>query len=67
VIVTIDSHTGEVLASASYPDFNPNNRSAVVMSQTRNRAMTDVFEPGSTMKPLTLVAALESGRYTTDS
>jgi cell division protein FtsI (penicillin-binding protein 3) len=55
-----------VLASASYPDFNPNNRSGV-MSQTRNRAMTDVFEPGSTMKPLTLVAALESGRYTTDS
>jgi cell division protein FtsI (penicillin-binding protein 3) len=67
VILTIDSHSGEVLASASYPDFNPNNRSNVVMSQTRNRAMTDVFEPGSTMKPLTLVAALESGRYTTES
>lgn len=67
VILTIDSHSGEVLASASYPDFNPNNRSNVIMSQTRNRAMTDVFEPGSTMKPLTLVAALESGRYTIDS
>lgn len=65
VIVTIDSRTGEVLASASYPDFNPNNRSTVTMSQTRNRAVTDVFEPGSTMKPLTLVAALESGRYET--
>lgn len=65
VIVTIDSQTGEVLASASYPDFNPNNRSTVTMSQTRNRALTDVFEPGSTMKPLTLVAALESGRYDT--
>lgn len=67
VIVTLDSRTGEVLASASYPDFNPNNRSTVTMSQTRNRAMTDVFEPGSTMKPLTLVAALESGRYTPDT
>ncbi|WOJ94958.1 penicillin-binding protein 2 [Congregibacter variabilis] len=67
VIVTIDSGTGEVLASASYPDFNPNNRSTVTMSQTRNRAVTDVFEPGSTMKPLTLVAALESGRYETST
>jgi cell division protein FtsI (penicillin-binding protein 3) len=65
VIVTIDSRTGEVLASASYPDFNPNNRTTVTMSQTRNRAVTDVFEPGSTMKPFTLVAALESGRYET--
>jgi cell division protein FtsI (penicillin-binding protein 3) len=62
VIVTLDSHSGEVLASASYPDFNPNNRSGVTMERTRNRAMTDVFEPGSTMKPLTLVAALESGQ-----
>ncbi|MFT7286371.1 MAG: cell division protein FtsI (penicillin-binding protein 3) [Halieaceae bacterium] len=67
VIVTIDSHSGEVLASASYPHFNPNNRAAVTMSETRNRAFTDVFEPGSTMKPLTMVAALESGRYSVDS
>ncbi|MFK7829180.1 MAG: peptidoglycan D,D-transpeptidase FtsI family protein [Congregibacter sp.] len=67
VIVTIDSHSGEILASVSQPDFNPNNRSAVKMSQTRNRAMTDVFEPGSTMKPLTLAAALESGLYTPDT
>ena len=67
VILTLDAYTGEILASASYPDFNPNNRSGVTMSQTRNRAMTDVFEPGSTMKPLTLVAALESGKYTTAS
>jgi cell division protein FtsI (penicillin-binding protein 3) len=67
VIVTLDSYSGEILASVSYPDFNPNNRSKVTMSQTRNRALTDVFEPGSTMKPLTLVAALESGRYTTDT
>ncbi|MEE4279351.1 MAG: penicillin-binding protein 2 [Halieaceae bacterium] len=67
VIVTLDAHTGEVLASVSYPDFNPNNRSDVSMGETRNRVLTDVFEPGSTMKPLTLVAALESGRYTTET
>lgn len=67
VILTLDSETGELLGSASYPDFNPNNRSEVSMSQTRNRALTDMFEPGSTMKPLTLVAALESGSYSTDS
>ncbi|MEO1080550.1 MAG: penicillin-binding protein 2 [Pseudomonadota bacterium] len=67
VIVTLDSHSGEVLASVSYPDFNPNNRSAVSMGEMRNRVLTDVFEPGSTMKPLTLVAALESGRYTPDT
>ena len=67
VVLTLDAYTGEILASASYPDFNPNSRSGVTMSQTRNRAMTDVFEPGSTMKPLTLVAALESGKYTTAS
>lgn len=65
VILTLDSSSGEVLASASYPDFNPNDRRGVVMAQTRNRALNDVFEPGSTMKPLTLVAALESGLYTT--
>jgi len=67
IIVTLDSRSGEVLASASYPDFNPNNRSGVSMAETRNRALTDVFEPGSTMKPLTLVAALESGRYTPET
>lgn len=67
IIVTLDAHSGEILASASHPDFNPNNRSDVAMGQTRNRAMTDTFEPGSTMKPLTLVAALESGRYSVES
>jgi cell division protein FtsI (penicillin-binding protein 3) len=66
-IVTLDAHSGEVLASASYPHFNPNNRSGVTMEHTRSRAMTDVFEPGSTMKPLTLVAALESGQFQVDS
>lgn len=71
VIVTLDPRTGEVLASASYPHFNPNNRAAMGAalrdSQTRNRALTDVFEPGSIVKPLTLAAALESGRYSPDT
>jgi cell division protein FtsI (penicillin-binding protein 3) len=66
-ILTLDAHSGEVLACASYPWFNPNNRRGVSMERTRSRAMTDVFEPGSTMKPLTLVAALESGLYRTDT
>ena len=66
-IVTLDAHSGEVLAAVSYPNFNPNNRSGVSMAQTRSRALTDVFEPGSTMKPLTMVAALESGLYTSDT
>jgi cell division protein FtsI (penicillin-binding protein 3) len=63
-IVTLDSHTGEILAMVNYPVYNPNSRKGVKASSMRNRAMTDVYEPGSTMKALTLVAALESGRYT---
>jgi cell division protein FtsI (penicillin-binding protein 3) len=66
-IVTLDAHTGEVLAMVNYPGYNPNNRKSKTASSMRNRAMTDVYEPGSTMKTLTLVAALESGRYTTDT
>lgn len=63
-VVTLDSRTGEVLAMVNYPVANPNNREAVDPAGMRNRAMTDLYEPGSTMKALTLVAALESGRYT---
>ncbi len=66
-IVTLDSRTGEVLAMVNYPVYNPNSRKGIKPSHMRNRAMTDVYEPGSTMKSLTLVAALESGRYTTDT
>ncbi len=66
-IVTLDSRTGEVLAMVSDPAYNPNDREALTPGATRNRAMTDVFEPGSTMKPLTLVAALESGEFTTET
>jgi len=63
-VVTLDSRTGEVLAMVNYPVFNPNSREAADPAGMRNRAMTDHYEPGSTMKALTLVAALESGRYT---
>ncbi|MBE9539816.1 MAG: penicillin-binding protein 2 [Proteobacteria bacterium] len=66
-IVTLDAKTGEVLAMVNYPVYNPNNRKGMKPSHMRNRAMTDVYEPGSTMKALTLVAALESGQYTTET
>lgn len=62
-VVVLDSRTGEVLALANQPSFNPNNRSHLKASHLRNRAITDMFEPGSTVKPFTIVAALESGRY----
>lgn len=66
-VVSLDSRTGEVLALVNYPSYNPNGRGSLEAGSTRNRALTDVFEPGSTMKPLTLVAALESGLYTPDT
>jgi cell division protein FtsI (penicillin-binding protein 3) len=62
-VVTLDSRTGEVLALVNHPSYNPNGRGGLESGSTRNRALTDVFEPGSTMKPITLVAALESGLY----
>jgi cell division protein FtsI (penicillin-binding protein 3) len=65
--VTIDAWTGEVLAMSNFPTFNPNSRASFDFSATRNRTVTDEFEPGSTMKPLTLVAALESGQFTIDT
>lgn len=63
-IVTLDGKTGEVLAMVNFPVYNPNNRSGVKAYSMRNRALTDVYEPGSIMKPITVAAALESGRYT---
>jgi cell division protein FtsI (penicillin-binding protein 3) len=60
-MVILDAKTGEVLALVNQPDYNPNNRANVTGKQTRNRSVTDVFEPGSTMKPFTVAAALESG------
>jgi cell division protein FtsI (penicillin-binding protein 3) len=59
--VVIDSYTGEVLAMANYPSFDPNNRNISTVEQLRNRAVTDTFEPGSTMKPFTISLSLEKG------
>jgi len=61
--VVLDVDSGEVLAIANQPSFNVNNRSQLSPGSTRNRAVTDVYEPGSAMKPLTIAAALESGRW----
>ena len=63
-VVVLDVHTGEVLALANYPSFDPGNRSNLSGAQLRNRALTDIFEPGSTMKPFTIALALETGRIT---
>ncbi|OCG07538.1 peptidoglycan glycosyltransferase FtsI [Gilliamella sp. wkB178] len=57
--VLIDVHTGEILAMATSPSYNPNNRSTLDYNLLRNRAVTDAFEPGSTVKPLVVMAALE--------
>lgn len=62
-IVVLDAKTGEVLALANWPTFNPNNRVRPALSLLRNRAVTDLFEPGSTMKPFTAAAVLESGKF----
>jgi len=59
--------TGEVLAMVNYPGFNPNNRAVRRSSLFRNRAVTDVFEPGSTLKPFTIATALESGKFKPNS
>ena len=61
-IVVLDARTGEVLALANLPAYNPNNRGKIDPQRSRNRALTDLFEPGSTLKPFTVAAALEAGR-----
>ncbi len=66
-IVVLDAATGEVLAMANVPSFNPNNRDKFDPRSTRNRAVTDLFEPGSTLKPFTAAAALEAGTVSPDS
>ncbi|MDP6535677.1 MAG: penicillin-binding protein 2 [Gammaproteobacteria bacterium] len=64
-VVVLDVETGEVLAMANQPSYNPHNKSNMTdFSVLRNRAITDVFEPGSTAKAFTIAAALESGLYT---
>nr|WP_282368954.1 penicillin-binding protein 2 [Pseudomonas sp. PS02290] len=62
-LVIMDVKTGEVLAMVNQPTYNPNNRRTMVPAAMRNRAIIDVFEPGSTMKPISMTAALESGRW----
>ncbi len=63
-VVVLDTITGEVLALANYPSYVPDKRQNLTGEQLRNRAMTDTFEPGSTMKPITVGMALEAGRVT---
>lgn len=62
-VVMLDSQTGELLAMVNQPAFNPNNRSELKGEYYRNRAVTDMLEPGSAIKPFTMAAALESGQY----
>ena len=63
-VVVLDVATGEVLAMVNQPTYNPNDRSQLSVSRYRNRAVTDMFEPGSSFKPFVIAAALEDGRYT---
>jgi cell division protein FtsI (penicillin-binding protein 3) len=62
-LVVMDVRTGEVLAIVNQPTYNPNDRSQYAAERYRNRAITDIFEPGSSIKPLIVAAALESGQY----
>ncbi|MBI1906450.1 MAG: penicillin-binding protein 2 [Rhodocyclales bacterium] len=66
-VVVLDARTGEVLALVNAPTFNPNNRASLSGAQLRNRVLTDVFEPGSTMKPFIGALALESGKFRPDT
>ena len=66
-IVILDIVTGEVLAMVNQPTYNPNDRAQYSAERYRNRAITDIFEPGSSIKPLILAAALDSGRYRASS
>ncbi len=65
--VVLDAQTGEILALANYPSYNPNDRKFLTGEQLRNRVLTDTFEPGSTMKPLTVAIALEKGVIQADT
>ena len=66
-VVVLDVETGEVLAIANQPSFNPNDRSKLRLDSARNRAIIDVMEPGSTVKPFAILAALESGKFHSDT
>jgi cell division protein FtsI (penicillin-binding protein 3) len=66
-VVVLDVRTGEVLAMVNQPAYNPNDREQLAASTYRNRAATDIVEPGSSIKPFIIAAALQSGRYQGDS
>ena len=65
--IVLDVETGEVLAMVNQPSYNPNDRDQLKPDLYRNRAATDIFEPGSSIKPFIIAAALESGQYRADS
>lgn len=66
-VIVMDVGTGEIMAMVNYPSYNPNDLGDRSGGRQRNRAITDVFEPGSTMKPFTIAAALESAEFNTES
>ena len=66
-VIVVNAHTGEVLALSNYPTYDPNDRAVLTGAQLRNRVMTDVFEPGSIMKPFTISLALDLHRVTPDT
>ncbi|MGK0443992.1 MAG: cell division protein FtsI (penicillin-binding protein 3) [Bermanella sp.] len=66
-LMMVDVKTGEILALVNQPAFNPNNRSELKAASVRNRSVTDIFEPGSTVKPFTIAAALMAGEINKDS
>jgi cell division protein FtsI (penicillin-binding protein 3) len=66
-MVILDVESGEILALANWPTFNPNSRNRGARDRMRNRALTDVFEPGSTMKPFTIACAIDAGKVRPDT
>ena len=66
-VVVVDTQTGEILALANWPTYNPNNRERLTGAQLRNRAITDTYEPGSVMKPFTAALALENAKVRFDT
>jgi cell division protein FtsI (penicillin-binding protein 3) len=66
-IIALDVKSGEILALANVPSYNPNNRARLTGAQLRNRVITDLFEPGSTLKPFTVALALESGKVSSST
>ena len=66
-VVVLDVHSGEILALANYPSYDPSDRRNLSGGQLRNRALTDTFEPGSTMKPFIAALSLETGRVRPDT